>query len=55
MHFFAGSLMMSEAFGLGLVLPLCPLGLPGKRLVLFAWSPLRVGYMRLEGGVCGFS
>jgi hypothetical protein len=36
-------------------LPLWPLGLPGKRLVLFAWSPLRVGYMRLEGGVCGFS
>ena len=55
MQFFAGSLMMSEAFGLCLLLPLCPLGLPGKRFMFFAWSPLRVGYMRLEGGVCGFS
>ena len=46
---------MSGAFGLGLVDPLWPLGLPGKRFSLFAWSPVRVGYIRLEDGVCGFS
>ena len=46
---------MSIALGFGRVFPLFPLGLPGKRLLLFAWSPVRVGYMRLEDGVCGFS
>ena len=54
-HFFSGVLVMSISLGLGLVVPMCPLGLPGKRFVLFVWSPLRVGYMRLEDGVCGFS
>jgi hypothetical protein len=46
---------MSATLGFGRLLPLWPVGLPGKRFMLFAWSPLRVGYMRLEGGVCGFS
>jgi hypothetical protein len=40
---------------LGLVVPLWPLGLPGKRFSHFLWSPVRVGYMRFEEGVCGFS
>ena len=46
---------MSGALGFCLVLPLWPLGLPGKRFAFFLWSPLRVGYIRIEGGVCGFS
>ena len=53
--FFSGDLTMSGVLGLGRVVPLWPLGLPGKRLVLFVWSPVRVGYMRFEDGVCGFS
>ena len=55
MRFFSGDLIMSAAWGLGRVVPLWPLGLPGKRFVQFVWSPLRVGYMRLEEGVWGFS
>ena len=51
----SGVLMMSGLAGLGLVLPLCPLGLPGKRFSHFLWSPVRVGYMRFEDGVFGFS
>jgi hypothetical protein len=47
--------MMSGAFGLGRVVPLCPFGRPGKRFSLFVLSPVRVGYMRLEDGVWGFS
>jgi hypothetical protein len=54
-HFFSGALVMSISLGLGLVVPLYPLGLPGKRFTLFVWSPVRVGYIRLEEGVCGFS
>ena len=54
-HFFSGSLMTSVAFGFGRVLPLWPMGLPGNRFSLFLWSPLRVGYIRREGCVCGFS
>lgn len=46
---------MSGALGFCLVVPLWPLGLPGKRFALFGRSPLRVGYIRIEGGVCGFS
>jgi hypothetical protein len=55
--FFGGSRIKSGVLGLGLVWPMCPLGLPGKRLVLFLflWSPVLVGYIRIEGGVCGFS
>ena len=55
MLFFSGSLIISIALGLGRVVPLWPFGLPGKRLVVFGWSPVRVGYIFLEGGVCGFS
>ena len=51
----SGVLMMSGLAGLGLVLPACPLGLPGKRFSHFLWSPVRVGYMRFEDGVFGFS
>lgn len=53
--FSGGSTIKSGSLGLGLVWPMCPLGLPGKRLVLFLWSPTLVGYIRIEGGVCGFS
>ena len=42
-HLCSGALVMSICLGLGRVVPLCPLGLPGKRLVLFVWSPFRVG------------
>jgi hypothetical protein len=42
-------------FGFLSGVPLGPLGLPGKCLVFFGWSPLRVGYMRFEDGVWGFS
>ena len=55
MLFSSGDLITSIALGFGRVVPLWPLGLPGKRFSHFVWSPLRVGYMRLEGGVCGFS
>ena len=55
MLFFSGSLIVSIALGLGRVVPLWPLGLPGKRLEFLVWSPVRVGYIRLEEGVCGFS
>ena len=48
-------MIRSGSLGLGLVWPLCPFGLPGKRFALLLWSPLRVGYIRIEGGVCGFS
>jgi len=51
----SGAFTKSISLGLGLVVPLCPLGLPGKRFVLFVWSPFRVGYIRLEDGVWGFS
>lgn len=51
----SGALVMSGLGGLGLVVPLWPLGLPGNRFSHFLWSPVRVGYMRLEGGVWGFS
>ena len=54
-HLRSGDLVTSISLGFGRVVPLCPLGLPGKRLEFFVWSPFRVGYMRLEGGVCGFS
>ena len=47
--------MMSGSLGVGRVVPLWPLGLPGKRLSLLVWSPVRVGYIRLEDGVWGFS
>lgn len=54
-HLCSGALVMSISLGLGRVVPLCPLGLPGKRFALFVRSPFRVGYMRLEDGVWGFS
>ena len=52
---FVSSLIRSIVLGFGRVVPLCPLGLPGKRFSRLVWSPLRVGYMRLEEGVWGFS
>jgi hypothetical protein len=54
-RFGSGSLMVSGCLSFCRVVPLCPLGLPGKRLVLLVWSPLCVGYMRFEAGLWGFS
>ena len=54
LHFFSGALVIS-GLGLHLVMPMCPFGHPGKRFTHLVWSPVRVGYIRLEEGVCGFS
>jgi len=54
-HVFGGCMICVGVFGFCLVWPLCPFGLPGKRFGLFLWSPVRVGYMRMADGVCGFS
>jgi len=53
--FVLGVLVMLISLGFCRVVPLWSLGLSGKRLVFFAWSPVRVGYILLEEGVWGFS
>ena len=40
--FFSGCIMMSGSLGFGRVVPLWPLGLPGKRLAVLVWSLVRV-------------
>ena len=54
-HLCSGALIMSINLGLGRVVPVWPLGLPGKRFSHLVWSLVRVGYIFLEGGVWGFS
>ena len=46
-HLCSGAFTKSISLGFGRVVPLYPLGLPGKRLVLLVRSPVRVGYIRL--------
>jgi len=49
-------MILVGVFGFDLVWPLCPFGLPGKRLwLLFCGFLVRVGYMRRAEGVWGFS
>ena len=53
-NLYSGALVISICLGFGLVMPAWSLSLPGKRLVFFVWSPLRVGYIFPEEGCGGF-